>query len=189
MNVIAGIDYSMTSPAICIHDGSNTFSFDRCTHYYLSRQAKLIGKFSSNIVGCEYPTYKTEIERFLAISKWVCGILEQHNVTHVYLEGYSMGSKGKVFHIAENTGILKLSLHIMNLPIESVPPTTIKKFATDKGNSDKTKMYSHYETYEPGAVDLHNLLTPNRTGITNPVSDIVDAYFICKYGYENLKSS
>ncbi len=46
------------------------------------------------------------------------------------LEGYSFGSKGKVFHIAENTGILKYKIHNMGVPLEVIPPTTVKKFAT-----------------------------------------------------------
>ena len=32
-------------------------------------------------------------------------------------------------------------------------------------------------------VDLKEELTPRSTSITNPVSDIVDAYYICRTGF------
>lgn len=185
--VIAGIDYSMTSPAICVHDGSDSMSFDRCSLYYISRQKRLIDKFGKNIQGNEYPPHKTDMERFIGLSKWSMNILQKHKVTHVFLEGYSMGSKGKVFHIAENTAMLKVGIHLAGIELESVPPTTIKKFATGKGNSDKVKMFSCFHEYEPGGVDLQQMITPNKKTIGNPVSDIVDAYFICKYGFEQLR--
>ena len=34
-------------------------------------------------------------------------LFSKPKVNQVYLEGYSMGSRGRVFHIAENTGVLK----------------------------------------------------------------------------------
>jgi hypothetical protein len=126
------------------------------------------------------------MERFLGLSKWAMSILKKHKVTHVFLEGYSMGSKGKIFHIAENTAMLKVGIHLAGIPLESVPPTTIKKYATGKGNSDKVKMFSCFLEREPGAVNLQQLITPNKQTINNPVSDIVDAYFICKYGFAQL---
>lgn len=185
--IIAGIDYSMTSPAISIHDGSLEMGFHRCNHYYLSRQTSLVDKFDKNIEGFAYPDYKEEIERYLKIAKWAMNILRENDVTHVFLEGYSMGSKGKIFNIAENTAMLKAGLYLESLFIELVPPTTLKKFATGKGNSDKTKMFSHFHENEPGAIDLQNVITPKRDSIGNPVSDIVDAYYLCKYGFNELR--
>ena len=40
---IAGIDYSLTSPAICVYkeeDDHGYFDFDRCMLYYLSNNEK-----------------------------------------------------------------------------------------------------------------------------------------------------
>jgi Holliday junction resolvasome RuvABC endonuclease subunit len=96
-----------------------------------------------------------------------------------------MGSKGRVFHIAENTGILKYRLWKYGVDFEAVPPTVIKKFATGKGNADKEKMQTAF-------VAENNLDIKFELGMTekqwNPSSDIIDAYWICKYGYQQMRS-
>ena len=65
---------------------------------------------------------------------------------------------------------------------ETIPPTVIKKEATGKGNANKELMYETFlaET----KIDLQSQLTPKSTKIVNPVSDIVDSYYICKTGFE-----
>ena len=72
------------------------------------------------------------------------------------------------------------------IPFISVPPTVIKKFATGKGNSNKEKMYEAFTAEVLTPLDLKERLTPKAKSIKNPVSDIVDSYFICKYGYEGF---
>ena len=59
---------------------------------------------------------------------------------------------------------------------EQVPPTVIKKFATGKGNASKDDMLEAWKN-EDGSFELLQ-----ETG--NPASDIIDSYFICKYGKE-----
>ena len=104
-----------------------------------------------------------------------------HQVDKVLLEGYSYGSTGKVFHIAENTAILKYNLWDEQIPFSIIPPTVIKKFATGKGNANKEKMYEEFVKENPG-VDLRSDLTPRSSNVISPVNDIVDAYFIAKFG-------
>ena len=112
-------------------------------------------------------------------------LLRKHNVDKVFLEGYSYGSTGKVFHIAENTGVLKYLMWDEELNFEIIPPTVIKKFATGKGNANKEKMYEAFCTENPN-LDLRSQLTPRSSNVISPVSDIVDAYFIAKYGISNI---
>tara|TARA_R100000458_G_C8113716_1_gene135449 strand:+ start:56 stop:412 length:357 start_codon:yes stop_codon:yes gene_type:complete len=102
----------------------------------------------------------------------------------IAIEGYSMGSKGKVFHIAENTGVLKYKIYNSGIPLEVIPPTTVKKFATGKGNADKLKMHKTF--INDVGVDLREKITPDKTKISNPVSDIVDSYYICKFLYDKI---
>ena len=185
--IIAGIDYSMTSPCICVHDGSNTFDFESCTFFYLAKQTKLVGTIRKNIFGTEYPSYKSDIERYLKISKWSMGILQDYDVTDVCLENYAFGGSGAVFNIGENTGILKLGIHLSNMTLDTVAPTQVKKFATGSGRADKEKMHESFK--EENSVDLQHMISPNRKNIGNPVSDIVDAYYICKYGFTSYKTS
>ena len=63
-----------------------------------------------------------------------------------------------------------------------MPPTVVKKFATERGNATKEMMYEQFS--KETKVDLMNLVTPDKTKLTNPVTDIVDAYYICKYGLQ-----
>lgn len=93
------------------------------------------------------------------------------------IEDYSMGSKGKVFHIGENTGLLKHKLWTRDHKLILLAPTALKKFATGKGNADKLVMHEAF-VKETG-VDLSSLGKPG----TNPTSDIIDAYFLLKYAF------
>ena len=72
------------------------------------------------------------------------------------------------------------------MPVEVVNPSIVKKLATGKGNADKVSM--HQAFVEETKHNLFNLITPNRKGIGNPVSDIVDAYYICKSLYYDIIS-
>ena len=104
--IIAGIDYSMTSPSICIcvYERDDSFSFSKCTFHFLTDTKKYSGTFK-NIYGTRFDQYDEETGRFKSISDWALDVLCY--VEQVGLEGYSYNSTGKVFHIAENTGILK----------------------------------------------------------------------------------
>ena len=180
---IVGIDYSLTSPAICINY-ENDFKF-----FYLTSKKKYIGMMSENIVGEEHKEYISPIERFTQISTWAINKFNtlEYNLKDikVFIEGYSFGSKGRaVFQIAENCGILKYRLEYLNIPYETVVPSVVKKFATGKGNADKDTMYESF--LEETKIDLKKIFDTDK--VSNPVSDIVDSYYIQKVGYENFKS-
>ena len=111
-NTIVGIDYSLTSPCVCINDGKNIM------FYYLTKKKKHLGKIADNIIGEEHLEYNTPIERFSNISNWAINKFNilGHNLK-VFIEGYSYGSKGQaLFQIAENCGILKYKLQERNIP-------------------------------------------------------------------------
>ena len=114
--IIAGIDYSMTCPSICVHDTDTPYTFENCQFYFLTDKKYLVGDVMPNING-EFFTakdYTDDMWRFSDITKWAMDKLA-FRVRRVAIEGYSMGSKGRVFNIAENTGILKY--HILhNIP-------------------------------------------------------------------------
>ena len=75
----------------------------------------------------------------------------------------------------------------MGIPLEVVPPTTIKKFATGKGNADKTMMHKSF--IEETGIDLKTTITPDKKEVDNPVSDIVDSYYICKNLHDTILQS
>ena len=191
---IAGIDYSLRGPAICIYHGvdaytgeeSNSFSFENCSFFYLTDVKKYATTFLGNIHGKLLSDVESDLSRYDSISSWALDVIMKYDCDQVALEGYSFGSKGKVFHIAENTGVLKYKFFQKSIPVDIIPPTTIKKFATGKGNADKVKMHESFmkETDK----NLHEIITPLKKTISNPVSDIVDSYYICKMFYERLIS-
>ena len=178
-NTIIGIDYSLTSPAICINNGSLMF-------FYLTNKKKHIGMMSEEIVGYEHKEWTDPIQRFKYISDFALDIIEPLLEPMVYIEGYSYGSKGQgLFQIAENCGILKYRLQEENLPYSTVVPSVVKKGATGKGNADKDMMYEAF--VKETKIDLKKLFDTEKVG--NPISDIVDSYFIQKVGNDNLLCS
>jgi len=177
---IIGIDYSLTSPAVCINDNGE-YMF-----YYLTSKKKYIGQMAKNIIGEEHQEYNTPIERFSNISKWAINKFYRLSLMtyglKVFIEGYSFGSKGQaIFQIAENCGILKYRLQEQNIPYDTVVPSVVKKGATGKGNADKDKMYESF--VKETNIDLKQIFDTEKVG--NPISDIADSYFIQKVGYEN----
>lgn len=186
--IIAGIDYSLRSPAICVfddNDGMLEFNFANCTVYYLTAVQKYAKPYNGNIIGESMFSNSTDCGRYHSISDWALEVCS--GVDEVALEGYAFGAKGKVFHIAENTGILKYRLDRVGMPIEIVAPTTVKKFATGKGNSNKDDMHESFE--EETGCNLMVMMTPSKKLCGNPVSDVVDAYYICKYLYYKIQDN
>ena len=177
---IVGIDYSLTSPAVCINnEGEYMF-------YYLTSKKKYIGQMAKNIIGYEHQEYDTPIKRFSQISDWAINTFNRFSYVltnlKVYIEGYSFGSKGQaVFQIAENCGILKYRLQQLKIQYDTVVPSVVKKGATGKGNADKDMMYESF--VKETKIDLKKIFDTDKVG--NPISDIVDSYYIQKIGYQN----
>ena len=172
---IIGIDYSLTSPAVCVNDGS-------LKYFYLTSKKKWTGRISEDIIGYEHKEWTDPIERFKYISDFALDIISPLLNPQIYIEGYSYGSKGQgLFQIAENCGILKYRLQEEQLPYATVVPSVVKKGATGKGNADKEMMYEAF--VKETKLDLKKIFDTEKVG--NPISDIADSYFIQKVGYEN----
>ena len=192
MRRIAGIDYSLTSPAICVwkltDDDDRFFNFDDCALYYLENPHKRRGPTPHGILNLHtdpYPEWETEEDRHEELSKWTMNIIQG---CEVFIEGYAFATSGTshVRSIAENTGLLKHKMHKVKQPFTSIPPTVIKKYATGKGNANKEIMYDAFCAEILTPPDLKSKLTPKSKKLRNPVTDIVDSYFICKYGWEGF---
>lgn len=175
-----GIDYSLTSPCVCI---GRDKVFDHCFFHYLTDNKKHVGKVH-NILGDEHDEYLYDSQRYENIASWVLGALPPpSDDVHILIEDYSYGSKGKVFHIAENCGLLKYLLWKEGYKYTTVAPTVVKKYATGKGNADKQKMYEAF--YENTQLDLISVFS--KTGrLTSPVTDIVDAYYLTCYLHDSI---
>ena len=166
---VCGIDYSITSPAFTIYDGSN---FN--TYYLVARDSDLVlGRETSETLNPKlYPQWDNNIQRFSRIASWVCDELMWQMRPSICIENYAYAATGRVFDIGENTGILKYKLNKCGMAFQTVTPQIVKKFATGKGNAKKTDMYDAF--VEDSGLDL---------GKIKQWSDIADSYWIAKWFY------
>ena len=174
---IAGIDYSTTSPSICVKVG------DSWDIHFLTLKKKLADEYWHQpflFFGHSLPNIPITISRYKYISSWAMDVIKSYDVNAVILEDYAYAATGRVFNIGENTGILKYRLLHRDIPFYEVPPTVIKKYATGKGNAKKEMMLSNFITTT--GVNIHDVM--NYAG-DNPISDIVDSFFICEYAINN----
>jgi Holliday junction resolvasome RuvABC endonuclease subunit len=182
---VVGIDYSMSCPAITIIHADIPVDFDSCRLFYLS--TKLNKKILANITSTRLGEYESNEQRYDLISEWAVQSISQQvgkAPTAVFMEDYSFGSKGKVFHIAENSGLVKHKLWKLGYEINTIPPTVIKKFATGKGTATKDQMYDAF--FNETAVPLMKHYQPKAKAVGSPVGDIVDSYYLCKYGAQQV---
>lgn len=178
--LIAGIDYSLTNPSICIHPKDIPFSFEHCRIEYICSKSKHVGDYlSGKLSGLPYPLWDTPEERYDYLATW--GMAYVHHVEDICIEDYAFAAKGRVFHIGENTGLLKYFLWRDGKSFKTIPPTVIKKFATGKGNANKDLMHKSFVA-ETG-IDISAVYGQKTDD--SPTSDIVDSYFIAKYCHAN----
>lgn len=175
---VLGIDLSLTSPAVCYFEGEE-FNFNGCKFYYLTKQKKLQGIFGQ-LEGTMIDDYESnDMMRYHFISTWILNILYEHSPEHIFIEDYSFASTGRVFNIAENCGILKYNLWKSNVTYTTIPPTVVKKAATGKGNSKKEVMEEMF--IQETGFNIRDRLQLSRS-VSNPVSDVIDSYFVIKAG-------
>tara|TARA_Y100001938_G_C7988072_1_gene377955 strand:- start:270 stop:827 length:558 start_codon:yes stop_codon:yes gene_type:complete len=178
--VICGIDYSLRSPAICCHIGDK-WDYTNCVFHYLTDKKKYTDTFLSRYFGKSFDDYTTQEERYDSISDWATEICTGSN--YVGIENYAYNATGRVFNIAENTGILKYKLYQLGIPIEQINPSHVKKIAYGKGNATKPMMYDAF--YTETKIDLISEM--NMISLNNPITDIVDSYYICKILFDIVK--
>lgn len=186
-----GIDYSITSPSICSFLGEKKdFSPKNCNFFYYNKRKQ---KNTQNNIHQTIPqeSYKTPIQRFTRTANWAIRCIEvtrqayDYPETLILIEDYSFGSKGKVFEIAENCGILKFLLEQENYNYQKISPTSLKKYATNSGKSTKEDMYNSF--YTETQFDIKKVFSDKTTkNITTPISDIVDSYYLCSKIIEGL---
>lgn len=172
-----GIDYSMSSPSICVHQGSR-WSFDNCKFYFLTGKKKYQVR-DARFCGQAHKDFLTQEERFDGIASWALSCIPESS--KISIEGYAFAAKGVVFDIAENTAILKHKLFKKKMleDFSIISPPTVKKFATGKGNANKLKMYESF--IEEVGFELHKHFGCAEG--QSPISDIVDSYYIAKYTF------
>lgn len=83
---------------------------------------------------------KKGVDRLLSIRERVFAEVEKYSIVLAVMEGYAYDSVGRVFELGELGGVLKTEFCIRGIPCISVPPASLKKFATGNGGAAKDKM-------------------------------------------------
>lgn len=177
MRCVAGIDYSLACPAMCVHVGDK-WSANNCHFFYLYSVKKWLLQYSK-LRSDNFAPYFSSEERLDWVSSWFIEKLKQFKAPHVYIENYSYSSHSSSTHIlAEGCGLLKHKIWKERFRLETLPVTSIKKFATGKGNSPKELMCQSFANEQSWLSDV--LRCPEGK---SPLADLVDAYFIAKMGF------
>lgn len=114
---VLGIDPSLTSTGVAYRDR--------------------VGKVKAYALG--KPSLRG-MERIAFLRDSVHTYLTRNTPSLVVFEGYALGFRGKsntIFDIGELGGTLKLLILESGIDILLTPPTSLKLFATGKGNADK----------------------------------------------------
>jgi hypothetical protein len=192
--MIIGIDYSITCPAVCVL--AEDESFQNSKFFFLTdtyKHTDLALSFPDQISTELHKPYKDQQERFDHISNSVISFIESipsSGTLSLWLEDYAMGAKGRVFHIGEATGLLKHKIHQHpHWSLNTVAPTTMKKFATGKGNVQKPRLYEAL-VKDQGHPILKTFIDDWYKGdiekVRSPISDMIDAYWLARYGADSF---
>jgi crossover junction endodeoxyribonuclease RuvC len=112
-------------------------------------------------------------ERIIHIYCMIETMVLNHPQCKIYIEGLSFGSSGaSMLELAGLHYYIRTCLKSIHKSFEIIPPTTLKKFVTGKGNSKKEQML--LQVYKKWNMEFDN-------------NNICDAFCLAKYCYENNK--
>lgn len=153
MQNIVGIDPSLTGTGVCV------YSTTQATEPWTT----VIGSKPANFLQDRFNRYAVMCQKILQIIREAAPVC-------ILIEGYSFGSNKAGHHdIVEYGALLRETVlnHRGDAEVLEVPPATLKKFATGKGNADKVAMAT---------------ALVKRYGVTYGTSDEYDAYALCRLG-------
>ena len=156
MSKVMGIDLSLVETGLCLLDGGD-----------------LVWKM---LVTSKPDQSVMEIERIQKIARAVTGYILTHKPDLIVIEGLSYGSKNttSLCQLAKLNFSVEIYCYQMEHPYLMVPPTTLKKFITGKGNAKKEVM-------------LMKIL--KRYGLEFENNNLADAYALCRYGESLINES
>lgn len=175
---ILGIDYSYTCPAVC-------YSTPTAWSWFVNYRKPGKPYPPLDRVHWSRSTARTEVDRYLELASWVVDIITQTQPTAIVLEDYAFAANGRITQLSENVGVLKAlcQMHHPTYPIYVVAPTTMKKFATGRGNATKDDIWAACVRRHPWMKSWARKCHPKATRIGSPVADMADAYFLAAYGW------
>jgi crossover junction endodeoxyribonuclease RuvC len=129
---IIGLDISLTGTGVAVYSSSTRSIYTVCIRTKPQKDW--------------YGRIKTILS---AVLKEVQGSGEEYEPILVCVEGFAFGARGKVFEIAELSGVIKYHLtQVYDCNLVQIPPTSVKKYITGKGNANKDVMLKEvYKVY------------------------------------------
>lgn len=79
-------------------------------------------------------------ERLAFIEDRIAEVVSDNGITLVAMEGYAFGRPNQAHQVGELGGVVRLKLWRMGVPFVVIPPASLKKYATGKGNANKDAM-------------------------------------------------
>lgn len=136
-----------------------------------------------NGVMLDFGTFKSAkamdiYDRAIQVANFVCEKVEQHNPTNMNIEGLAFGIRGDATRDLAGllfTIITTMRKRGLTVEVKIIAPTSLKKFATKTGKSDKSAM-----TLAVPTETLEKFKEANYKKTTG-LTDIVDAYWLSKY--------
>lgn len=180
MAIIAGIDYSMNSPSICVWDTETEHKFENLRFFVYTRTKKWEGCFGKGNVHISLQEpFESNEERFRRVANWAKAVFRTLGVDAAAIEGYSMSTKdsSRLCQIAEHTGLLKQQMYSLDIPFEIYTPSNVKKCFTGNGAAKKPEMIEQFTK-----LMKYNLIQSMDVTAKDmkPVDDIADSYAIMR---------
>jgi Holliday junction resolvasome RuvABC endonuclease subunit len=186
MTVLIGLDLSLTSSGICVHDTVlNTWRL-----YGFAQRKREIG-FSTDLVTLFPPVPPSSVcneERYEHIRHHIMKtILEplstdlDSRLVRVLIESYAFAATGSghSYKLQELGGVIKHAIWKLcpDWTVEVVPPTSWKKAALGMGRATKHDVVQHVVSHGPcvSLLDVLSLDVTKTGGIPCPVQDLADA--------------
>jgi Holliday junction resolvasome RuvABC endonuclease subunit len=129
-SIVLGIDQSLNGSAFLLMK-----DFEILDYYYFTNVVK-----NSK---CEHAILNrtTGIYRLNFIYDWFNKFLFSHDIDYAAIENYAFGAKSNsVFQMGGLGEMLRLSLFKNKVPYKEYEPARVKKYATGKGNAEKSQM-------------------------------------------------
>jgi len=179
--VVVAMDLSLTSPAITVRTDGDHF----ITHWWTQRKREerlpTLTNVSPHQSFVRHPLLvakgdTTAMVRIGKIRDALIEILHGLNpaTTKVHIEGYSYSSGGaNSHHLSELGGVIRMTLSDRGFTWREIPPRSVKKSFTNKGNASKAEMVGVYlqKGYKLPAIEV-------KRPEDHPNEDIVDSIAI-----------
>ena len=137
----------------------------------------------------DFGTYKTSkdhdvYDRALSVANFVISKIDEHNLDGFTIEGLALGMRGDATRDLAGlifTIIIQTRLHKKNALLETVAPTSLKKFATGSGKATKDQMIT--------SVPQHILdeFLDAKYKKTTGLADVCDAYWLARKRLDDTK--